>query len=98
MTAPEAGVDVDRLPLTQLLVLEVLAARARAGDDLWTLPARATAAVDMLASLGLVEPMHGAVEHTIRASLTDAGRRAMLMEGYASYWQRRYEEATRDQG
>lgn len=81
-----AAVDTDNLPPTQYLVLEVLAARHRLGEQLWTFPSRPAirVAADQLASLGLIGWKGGVEPKTIRAWLTDAGRAAALMEGYES--------------
>lgn len=74
--------EVDRLPLAQYLVLDVLAARYRTGEHLWTFPSSARPAVRALAQLGLVEEMHGITPKTIRASLTEAGEAAVLKPGW----------------
>ena len=62
----------------EALVMEVLAARWRLGESLWTFDTRHGRWLDSLADKGLVQPMHGIVEKTLRASLTDAGK--------AYYW------------
>lgn len=79
-------VDADALPPTQYLLLEVLAARHRTGEHLWTFPARPAirAAVDQLARLGLVGWKGGIEPKTIRAWLTDAGKLEALLDGYES--------------
>lgn len=74
----------DTLTPTEELVMEVLAARYRNGEKLWTFRTRERHALESLAKRGLVETMHGIVEGTIRASLTQAGRSAMLSETYKS--------------
>jgi hypothetical protein len=75
-------VDVDRLPLTQYLVLEVLAARHRLGEHGWTFPTSAGKAVDALARLGLVRATSGVMPRTLLVWLTDAGRSAALDPTY----------------
>lgn len=70
----------DRLPPTQDLCMEVLAARYRLGEVLWTFDARCVKALDALASRGWVVVMSGNVEHTVRASLTDKGVEAWHLD------------------
>jgi DNA-binding MarR family transcriptional regulator len=79
---PVAPVDTDRLPPTQYLILEVLAARHRTGEQLWTFPQRLTPALRALEEAGLVGWKGGTAEKTVRAWLTDAGRAAALLDGY----------------
>jgi hypothetical protein len=79
MTTP---VEVDSLPPTQYLILDVLAARWRTGETLWTFPSRLRPAVRALAELGLVHEMHGITEGTIRARLTEVGRNTVLDDNY----------------
>jgi hypothetical protein len=87
-------VDVDQLPPTQYLILEVLAARARCGDDLWPFPTRLSASLRALEDAGLIAVMHGNVEKTRRAFLTEAGKAAALLDGYVPPVRRRaFEEA-----
>lgn len=76
--------DVDDLPPTQYLILEILAARYRLGEELWTFPARLAAPLRDLQAAGLVSVMHGITERSLRASLTDAGRVSALGEGYVT--------------
>lgn len=98
------GVDIDRLPPTQFLILEVLAARHRLGETLWTFPASLKPAVAALDRLGLVWQASGVVEYTIRAGLTDAGRAACVSGDYVPPFAkpiervRRLCEAARDDG
>jgi hypothetical protein len=79
-----AEVDIDSLPPTQLLILEVLAARHRLGERLWPFPSRLQPQVDALERAGLVEQMSGNVERSVRVSLTEAGSAAMLHGPYVS--------------
>lgn len=57
------------------LVIEVLAARWRLDESLWTFDSDHSRWINSLADKGLVNPMHGIVEKTLRASLTEAGKR-----------------------
>lgn len=77
-------VDVDRLPPTQLLVLEVLAARHRLGERLWTFPSYLQRQVDALCRAGLAWQASGNVPYTVRAGLSDAGVAKMLHGSYVS--------------
>jgi hypothetical protein len=71
------------LPPTQYLVMEVLAARARTGDDLWPFPTSVKWALLALADAGLITVMHGNVPGSLRARLTEAGRKHSLKPDYA---------------
>jgi len=74
--------DVDALPPTQYLVLEVLGARHRLGENLWPFRSTLAPALRGLEQLGLVWTMHGSVENTVRAGLTEAGKDAVLSSTY----------------
>lgn len=76
------AVDVDSLPPTQYLILEVLAARWRTGEELWTFPSSLRPAVRALADLGLVGELNGITPKTVRVRLTEAGKTAALSEDY----------------
>jgi len=75
-------VDVDALPPTQYLVMEVLAARWRLGDRAWTFPSRLTPVMRSLEAAGLVWWKSGVVQGTVLAGFTDTGREAALWVGY----------------
>lgn len=64
---------------TEELLLELLIARTRLGHHWWTIASNTTSrkAAYSLADKGLVVVMHGAVEKTFRAHLTDDARRFM---------------------
>jgi hypothetical protein len=74
-----ADVGVGGLPPTQYLILEVLAARYRLGERLWTFPSRVQRQIGVLDRLGLVWQASGVVPYRVRAGLTDAGVKAMLL-------------------
>jgi hypothetical protein len=76
------AVDVDTLPATQYLILEVLAARHRTGESRWPFPSRLRPAVRALSDAGLVDWKSGTVSKTIQVWLTPAGRAAMLSDTY----------------
>lgn len=67
---------------TQDLILQVLAARHRAGDDLFTFDSRTKGQAEALEQMGLIHVLSGVVPKTYRASLTWAGRFSTLMPGY----------------
>lgn len=73
---------VPPLTPTEELILEVLAARYRLGETHWTFDSRNQRAIDSLDARGLVIPMNGIVERTIRASLTREGVKVAISEGY----------------
>lgn len=75
--------DVDALPPTQYLALEVLAARHRLGEHLWTFPTNIRPALEALALAGLVGWKGGATHGTVRAWLTETGRAAVLAGSYS---------------
>ena len=81
MTA-DAEFDTYSLPPTQALVIEVLAARARLGENHWTFPARCRLALEALEDRGLVYWKAGNVERTCLAWLTEPGRAAALSYAY----------------
>jgi len=84
--------DVDGLPPVQYLILDVLAAWVRLGETHWTFPSRLRPALEALAERGLIWWKNGVAERTCIAVLTDAGRAAVLMEGYAIPALKAYEE------
>lgn len=67
---------------TEDLVMEVLAARYRLGEVVWTFSSHASKAIARLSSRGLVIEMGGVVEHSVRASLTDEGKAMYLSPTY----------------
>jgi len=85
--------DAWDLPPTQSLVLEVLTARARLGEDHWTFSTRHRAALEALAERGLVHWKAGIVERTCLAWLTDPGRAECLSYAYKTPAVRLLEEA-----
>ncbi len=74
--------DVDVLPPTQYLVLEVLGARHRLGENFWPFRSTVAPALRGLEQLGLVWTMSGSVENTVRAGLTAPGKDAVLSSTY----------------
>lgn len=82
-----------KLTPTQELILDVLAARFRTGEILWTFGSRSRKAAEGLRDLGLVALMHGVVERTYRASLTKAGQDLVIAAEYTSPLDRAREKA-----
>lgn len=80
MTAPD--VDVDTLPPTQNLMLELLAARHRLGHDSWPCPRKQRPIAGQLAKLGLVNVDTYGAPGSISVALTEAGKAVMLRDGY----------------
>ena len=76
--------DTDELPPTQQLVLEVLAARARLGENAWTFANRVRPAIEALSRAGLLWWKSATIPSYCLAGLTDAGRAAALRVGYAA--------------
>jgi hypothetical protein len=91
---PEAVVDVDTRPPTQYLILEVLAARHRLGEQFWTFPTRLTAAVRALESAGLVWSGSAPTPNAMRVGLTGIGRVAALHGPYVAPIVRTAQSAT----
>jgi hypothetical protein len=71
-----------RLPATQELILEVLAARYRTGELFWTFPTTVKWALLGLADAGLVEVMSSPEPRTLRAKLTRDGQDRTLSLTY----------------
>jgi hypothetical protein len=90
-TEPE--LDTYSLPPLQALVIEVLTARARLGENHWTFPARCRPALEALEDRGLVRWKTGIAERTCLAWLTEPGRAAALGYAYKTPAVRLLEEA-----
>lgn len=74
--------QVDALPPTQYLILEVLAARYRSGEAAWNFPTKVKAHLDALSSLGLIGWKNWTVPKVALAWLTDEGVAAVLSDTY----------------
>lgn len=74
--------STDNLPPAQYLILEVLAARYRCGEHLWTFPSNLSRHLKALEAAGLIHVMHGDTAGTRRARLTDKGLAESLSTGY----------------
>ena len=75
---------------TEDLVMEVLSARARLGETMWTFNSCHKQTIRKLESRGLVNMIHGTVDKTVRASLTDDGRKEYMMSEYNAPVFKRY--------
>jgi len=75
----------ENLPPTQYMILEVLAARHRLGEQAWTFPTRLTPQLRALEAAGFIEAHTGITQNTMLARLTDAGRAAALSESYSPW-------------
>lgn len=84
-----AGED---LTPSQDLFMEVLSARYRTGERLWTFETRHAKTSQVLEAKGLITTMHGIVEKTFRASLTEAGRSLYLDSEYESPIERKLKQ------
>jgi len=79
-----AVADEVALTPTEELILDVLAARFRTGESVWTFGSRTHAAAASLERKGLVALMAGQVERTYRASLTITGQKLCTSDTYSS--------------
>jgi len=67
---------------TQELAMEVLVARKRLGEGVWTFKSYHERTLRELETKGLVYVMHGIVQGTLRAGLTDEGARLFMSSDY----------------
>ena len=70
------------LPPTEYLILEVLAARVRLAERMWTFPARVKPALNSLQARGLIWWRSAPTPRDYQAYLTEAGEREALAEEY----------------
>lgn len=69
---------------TEDLLMEVLSARYRLGENLWTFDLRHKKALERLEAKGLVTVLHGIVDHSLRASMTLTGVSMYVSDSYES--------------
>ena len=69
---------------TEDLIMETLAARCRLGETFWPFSTKVSKALRSLEDQGYITTMHGMVEYTIRASLTDKGVSEYMNDRYLS--------------
>lgn len=70
--------DIDGLPPTQYLIMDVLAARYRTGETSWTFPTSVGNALYLLVDKELIRIRNGVVERTYIVTLTDTGKAALF--------------------
>jgi hypothetical protein len=70
------------LPPTQYLIMEILASRYRLGEPFWTFPTFLRAPLAALQEAGLLWFESGVAPKSLRATLTDQGKAAVLEPGY----------------
>lgn len=81
-TRPTEGFGALALTPTQGLISDVLAARWRLGEQVWTFSDRVLVSIKSLASMGLVEWKHSSAEHTVLVWMTDEGIKAFVSDDY----------------
>ena len=69
---------------TEDLLMEILAARYRLGEHLWTFDLRHKKPLERLEAKGLVTVLHGIVDQSLRASMTQAGIDTYVSKTYES--------------
>lgn len=74
----------EKLTPTEDLLIELLVARHRLGENLWTFDSRHKKALENLESKGYVGVMHGVTENTVRAYLTDTGKDKFMSSTYVA--------------
>lgn len=75
--------DVDRLTPTQYLIVEVLAARKRLGENAWTFPTRLRLSnFDQLGAHGLIEWKFATIPGHVLAWFTGYGVQSCLSSTY----------------
>lgn len=85
MTTPDTDTaNTADLPPTQYLVMEVLAARARTGETLWTFPSSLRHTLGALVDARLIDVLNSPAPGALRARLTDAGRKHVLKPDYVT--------------
>jgi hypothetical protein len=75
------GIAYDLTP-TEDLAMDVLVARWRLGENIWTFSTAHKRVLEKLQSRGYVNVIHGVIENTIRAGLTELGRDLYLVPDY----------------
>jgi hypothetical protein len=75
-------IDVDHLPPTQYLILEVLAARVRTGEQVWSFPDRLRPQLRALEQAGLIGWKSSPAPGACWAWFTDAGRGLFVVAGF----------------
>lgn len=79
---------LDSLTPSEDLLCELLVARVRAGDPMFTVSAVHRRTLEKAAAKGLVDYKSGWVERTYLAWLTEAGLKKYALDGYQSAWEK----------
>lgn len=74
----------DELPPTQYLIMEVLAARWRTGEPFWTFPSTLRHTLDALVRADLIDVLNSPAPGSLRARLTETGRKHSLKRDYVT--------------
>lgn len=74
--------EVIRLTPLEDLALEVLGARHRLGEAIWTFESRHKATLVKLKNRGLVNVYSGVIQRTVRAGLTENGTKFVMSDDY----------------
>jgi hypothetical protein len=90
---------LDGLTPTEYLVLDVMVARYRLGDDGWTFPTQIGPALARLATRGYVDYKSGVVQNTLQVWFTDKGASfSKLDQPYVIYGEQRGRVWEADEG
>ena len=73
---------VEDMTVAEEMICEVIAARERCGETMWTFPSRARKQLRRLEAAGVVGWKPGVVERTCLAWFTDMGRATFLNGDY----------------
>lgn len=82
----------EKLTPTEELIVELLIARTRLGEKLWTFNSNVRNQIDSLCVKGYVVPLNGIVERTVRAYLTDEAKQALVNGEYMPPIARKFPE------
>lgn len=74
--------DADQLPPVQYLILELLAARVRTGEQVWSFPDRLRPQLRKLAEAGLIGWQSSPAPGACHAWFLDPGRTLMLLDDF----------------
>ena len=84
VTTAEDVPEIELLTPSEDLVLEVLAARYRLGEVVWTFELRHRSAINRLINRSLVETHDSLIPKTIRVSLTATGKLGIFHKDYTA--------------
>jgi DNA-binding transcriptional regulator YiaG len=75
---------IDALPAAQYLLIDVLQARLRLGENVWTFPTKLKTTIKALEAKGLVSSKNGSVEKTLLVFPSPNLREALLLGNYSA--------------